>query len=262
MKAVAGQFSVQSDWRENAAICGELMTRAAQSHADLLVLPEAVLARSDSDPGFAVNAAQPPDGPFITQLCTGSRHLCLTTVLTIHTPDDRGGAFNTLLVLRSGAVIASYRKLHLYDAFNFQESLRVTAGTLLPPVIEVAGMHVGVMTCYDLRFPEMALSLALRGARVIAVPAAWVRGPHKEQHWTTLLAARALDTTCYLVAAGECGGKNIGQSRIVSPLGVTLGAAESEPALVYADLTAQQVQRARDLLPILKDRRFAPPRLI
>ncbi len=70
-------------------------------------------------------------------------------------------------------------------------------GQQIPPVIEVAGLRVGLMTCYDLRFPELALSLALNGAQLLVLPAAWVKGPQKEHHWATLLAARALDTTCY-----------------------------------------------------------------
>ena len=105
-------------------------------------------------------------------------------------------------------------------------------------MIEVAGLRVGLMTCYDLRFPELALSLALNGAQLLVLPAAWVKGPQKEYHWATLLAARALDTTCYIVAAGECGTRNIGLSRIVDPLGTTLAGAGSEPQLIFADVSA------------------------
>jgi predicted amidohydrolase len=118
------------------------------------------------------------------------------------------------------------------------------------------------MTCYDLRFPEMAINLALSGAEVLVLPAAWVRGPLKEHHWTTLLAARALDTTCYVVAAGECGNKNIGQSRVVDPLGVTIAAAAEAPALLFAEISPQRIAHARQQLPVLRNRRFAPPQLL
>ncbi len=73
-------------------------------------------------------------------------------------------------------------------------------------------MKVGLMTCYDLRFPELALAQALQGAEIPVLPAAWVRGPLKEHHWSTLLAARALDTTCYMVAAGSAGTKISGKA--------------------------------------------------
>ncbi len=93
---------------------------------------------------------------------------------------------------QAGNIVARYAKLHLYDAFAIQESRRVDAGNEIAPLLEVEGMKVGLMTCYDLRFPELALAQALQGAEILVLPAAWVRGPLKEHHWSTLLAARAL----------------------------------------------------------------------
>ncbi|CCJ71247.1 Putative amidase [Cronobacter condimenti 1330] len=237
------------------------MSTAANQQADLLVLPEALLARSDNDPDLSVKSAQRLDGAYVRQLCEQSAGNSLTTLLTLHIRTTEGRAANTLLALRGGEIIAQYQKIHLYDAFAMQESRLVDAGDTLPPLIDVAGMKVGLMTCYDLRFPDMALSLALAGADVLALPAAWVRGPHKTHHWATLLAARALDTTCYLVASGECGNRNIGQSRVVDPLGITIAAAAEDPALIFAELSPQRVAQVREQLPVLKNRRFAAPQL-
>jgi hypothetical protein len=92
-----------------------------------------------------------------------SRKNTLTTLLTIHVPSSSGRAVNTLVALREGHILTRYAKLHLYDAFNMQESARVDAGHEIAPLIDVDGMKVGLMTCYDLRFPELALSLALQG---------------------------------------------------------------------------------------------------
>ncbi len=77
----------------------------------------------------------------------------------------------------------------------------------------------------------------------MALPTGWVRGPLKEQQWSTLLAARALDTTCYMIAAGECGNRNIGQSRIIDPLGVTIAAAADRPALIVAEIFRERIDR-------------------
>lgn len=262
MKVAVGQFAVAPDWRKNALTCVELMAAAAQQGANLLVLPEALLARDDADPDLSVKSAQTLDGGFLRQLREESRHNALTTILTLHVPHGEERAANTLVALRGGEIIAQYEKLHLYDAFAVQESRRVDAGDAIAPLIEVAGMKVGLMTCYDLRFPELALSLALAGAEVLALPAAWVRGPLKEHHWATLLAARALDTTCYIVASGECGGKNIGRSCVVDPLGVTVAAAAEAADLLFADISPQRVAQVREQLPVLKNRRFAAPRLM
>lgn len=171
-------------------------------------------------------------------------------------------AWNMLVALQAGNIVARYAKLHLYDAFAIQESRHVDAGNEIAPLLEVEGMKVGLMTCYDLRFPELALAQALQGAEILVLPAAWVRGPLKEHHWSTLLAARALDTTCYMVAAGECGNKNIGQSRIIDPFGVTIAAASEMPALIMAEVTPERVRQVRAQLPVLNNRRFAPPQLL
>lgn len=261
MRVAAGQFVVTPDWQVNAQTCVNLMQEAYELGAELLVLPEALLARDDRDQDLSVKSAQPLDGGFMQQLRAQSRHNTLTTVLTIHTPSGEGRANNTLVALREGEVIAHYHKLHLYDAFSMQESKRVDAGQALPPLIEVAGFQVGLMTCYDLRFPDMALALALQGAEILVLPAAWVRGPLKEHHWSTLLAARALDTTCYLVASGECGNRNIGQSRIVDPLGVTLAGATQQPQLIVGEVSREHLLTVRQQLPILENRRFALPQL-
>lgn len=262
MYVAVGQFAVTPRWQENAETCVSLMAQAARQGASLLVLPEALLARDDNDPDLSVKSAQPLDGGFLTLLLAESARNRLTTVLTIHVPSTTGRAVNTLVVVRGGKIVAQYAKLHLYDAFSIRESRRVDAGTLVPPLIEIDGIRLGLMTCYDLRFPEMALSLALAGAQVLVLPAAWVKGPLKEHHWATLLAARALDTTCYLVAAGECGNKNIGQSRVVDPLGVTLAAAAEAPALLFAEISPERIAHARAQLPVLTNRRFAPPQLL
>lgn len=262
MKVAVGQFAVSKVWQENVQTCLEYMTQAHADGAQLLVLPEAVLARDDSDPDLSVKSAQVMNEEFIEQLCEQSRNNDLTTILTLHIKTTPGRAANTLLAIRGGEVIARYQKLHLYDAFNVQESRLVDAGDCLPPLIEVSGFKIGLMTCYDLRFPELALSLALAGADALVLPAAWLRGPNKEMHWATLLSARALDTTCYLVASGECGNRNIGHSRIVDPLGVVIAAANQRPALIYAELENDYISEVRVMLPVLKNRRFAPPRLL
>lgn len=262
MYAAVGQFAVTPDWRTNAQLCVSLMAQARQQGASLLVLPEALLARDDNDPDLSVKSAQPLEGEFLRLLREESADNAMTTILTVHVPSTAGRAVNTLVVIREGAIIARYAKLHLYDAFSIQESRLVDAGDTLPPLIQVDEMNLGLMTCYDIRFPEMAINLALQGADVLVLPAAWVKGALKEHHWATLLAARALDTTCYLLAAGECGNKNIGQSRVIDPLGVTIAAAAETPTLLFAELSSERIAGARRQLPVLRNRRFAPPQLL
>ncbi|MGD8203454.1 deaminated glutathione amidase [Pantoea sp. FN0305] len=261
MKVAMGQFAVVREWQQNAHTCIELMQQAQQADAALLVLPEAVLATDIQDPGLAVREAQPLDGPFLTQLLAASRESTLTTILTLYVPDGSQRAINAQVALRGGEIVARYDKLHLYDAFAMQESQHVTAGLAVPPLLKVGEMKVGMMTCYDIRFPELARRLALDGADVLVLPSAWVRGPLKEMHWDVLVTARALENTCYVIAVGECGPRNIGSSLIVDPLGVAIARAAENPALVFAELDAQRVKSARERLPVLANRRFSRPEL-
>lgn len=261
MKVAMGQFAVSREWQENAVICLDLMARAEAGGADLLVLPEGVLARDIADPDLVLKAAQPLDGPFLTQLLAKSRGSALTTMMSVHVPTEDDKALNVLVALRNGEIIAAYEKLHLYDAFAMQESQRVNPGAVIPPLVEVAGMKVGLMTCYDVRFPELARRLALDGAEVLVLPAAWVKGPLKEMHWELLTTARALENTCYMVAVGECGPRNIGNSLVVDPLGVAIAKAPESNALVFAEIDPQRIAYARSVLPVLENRRFARPEL-
>ena len=250
MLVAAGQFAVTSVWEKNAEICASLMAQAAENDVSLFVLPEALLARDDHDADLSVKSAQLLEGEFLGRLRRESKRNMMTTILTIHVPSTPGRAWNMLVALQAGNIVARYAKLHLYDAFAIQESRRVDAGNEIAPLLEVEGMKVGLMTCYDLRFPELALAQALQGAEILVLPAAWVRGPLKEHHWSTLLAARALDTTC------------IGQSRIIDPFGVTIAAASEMPALIMAEVTPERVRQVRAQLPVLNNRRFAPPQLL
>ena len=257
MKVALGQFAVAPEWRDNQKTCVELIHRARRGGAALVVLPEGILAQDINNPELLPRTAQPLDGPFMTGLIEASDGIAVMGCVNV--PDGQGRFYNTLVTFRNGAVISTYRKLHLYDAFNVKESARTAPGTELPPIIEIDGMKVGVMTCYDLRFPELARALALQGADVIVVPAAWFRGPNKERHWEILNTARALENTCYVVAVGECGARNIGQSMVVDPLGVVVLGLGEAPGLGFCELDPARIAHAREILPVLANRRFADP---
>jgi len=261
MRVALGQFAVSRTWEDNLATTIGLMRQAVAGGADLLVLPEGILARDVTDPDLVLKTAQPLDGPFMSAVLKESAQHALTVQMCIHVPNGNGRACNVLVTLAKGKIVATYTKLHLYDAFSAKESTNVEAGAVIPGLIDIGGMKVGTMTCYDVRFPELARRLAVDGAEVLVLPAAWVRGLGKEAHWEVLVTARALENTCYMVAVGECGERNIGASRVVDPLGVTVVAAGEAPALLFADLDPARVAHARKVLPVLANRQFARPEL-
>ena len=257
MRITVGQFASTEDWETNLKTCQDLVDRAAGGGADLLVLPEGSLALFVDEPARIRDAAQPLDGPFVTGLVGRTRGSSTTVVAGVHVPAEDGRVHNTLVAARDGGIVATYRKLHLYDAFGSRESDNVVPATGGPVVIDCAGWKVGLMTCYDVRFPEMARLLADQGAQVLALPAAWVRGPAKEWHWEVMVTARALENTCYVAASGECGRRNIGASMVVDPLGTARARLGAAPGLLWTSADAGELADARRRLPVLADRRFA-----
>ncbi|NYG54315.1 nitrilase-related carbon-nitrogen hydrolase [Nocardioides perillae] len=223
--------------------------------ADLTVLPEA-FARDFGPVGSDVAPhAEPLDGPFATALA-GAAEAAGTTVVAgmFETSDDPARPFNTLAV--RGAVEASYRKIHLYDSFGHRESDRLSPGPLEPVVVDVAGWQVGLMTCYDLRFPELGRALVAAGAEVLVVPAAWLAGPRKLDHWRTLARARAIEDTAYVVACGQPAPRYTGHSLAVDPWGEVLVEAGDGEETVSATLRREVLDEARSTNPSLANRRL------
>lgn len=261
MLVAAGQFAVTSVWEKNAEICGSLMAQAAENDVSLFVLPEALLARDDHDADLSVKSAQLLEGEFLGRLRRESKRNMMTTILTIHVPSTPGRAWNMLVALQAGNIVARYAKLHLYDAFAIQESRHVDAGNEIAPLLEVEGMKVGLMTCYDLRFPELALAQALQGAEIWYFLPPGVVGRSK-----SITGQRCLPLVRWIppVIWWRRGVReqNIGQSRIIDPFGVTIAAASEMPALIMAEVTPERVRQVRAQLPVLNNRRFAPPQLL
>jgi len=167
---------------------------------------------------------------------------------------DPDRPFNTLVV--RGATEAAYRKIHLYDSFGYRESDRLTAGDVEPLVVEIGGFAVGLMTCYDLRFPELARALVDRGAEVLVVPAAWVAGPRKVEHWRTLVRARAIENTVFVAAVGQPGPRYSGHSLVVDPLGDVVAEGGEGPEVLAATLHRDVLAEARRTNPSLANRRM------
>jgi predicted amidohydrolase len=235
----------------NRGLLGELTPEGA----DLVVFPEA-FARDFGEAGSDVSPyAETLDGPFATEVARVAKERGTTVVAGMfEAGDDPARPFNTLVV--RGAAEASYRKIHLYDSFGYRESDRLSAGPVEPVLVDLAGFRLGLMTCYDLRFPEHARRLVDEGAEVLVVPAAWVAGPRKADHWRTLVRARAIENTVFVVAAGQPGPRYTGHSLVVDPLGDVLAEAGDGPEVVSARIDGESLATARKTNPSLANRRM------
>jgi predicted amidohydrolase len=224
----------------------------------LVVLPEAVMHDFGATDHDLASVSEPLDGPFVSAVAAQARRLQAVVVAGMFERNDADTRpYNTLVALGpDGSLLGVSRKVHLYDSFGYRESERLQAGAVEPMVVHAGPLTLGLMTCYDLRFPEYARLLVDAGADTLVVPAAWVRGPLKEDHWSTLLRARAIENTAYVLAAAQTGPSYCGRSQAVDPSGVVVAGAGDGEAVVRARLDADRVAAVRTHNPALSHRRI------
>lgn len=258
MLAAVIQFEATTDVSANLRRLRSHVEDAARAGAELAVAPEASM-HDFGPPDLPLGpVAQGLDGPFVSDLAAVAKSAGVTVVAGMfERSGDDSRPFNTLVALGpDGTLTRTYRKAHLYDSFGYRESDRLTAGSTEPVTLQADGLTLGLMTCYDLRFPEFSRALVGAGADVLVVPAAWVRGPLKEDHWSTLLRARAIENTAYVVAAGQTGKTYIGNSVVVDPMGVAVAAMGDEEGRACADVRPDRIAAVRRRNPSLANRRL------
>ncbi|WP_029068368.1 carbon-nitrogen hydrolase family protein [Jonesia quinghaiensis] len=256
LTVAAAQINGVPDVQVMADQAREAIAGALANDADLLLLPE--YAHYYDPRGVPPDAAQPLDGPYVTLLRDLTHGTRLTVIAGITRPAV-DHPLNTLVAVQAGDVIATYDKVHLYDAFGYRESDHLDRGDASQKgIVTVCGFTVGLQTCYDLRFPEITRSRVDAGAHIIVSPAAWVAGPSKLHHWRTLLAARAIENTVVVLAAGLAGRGVCGNSMIVMPDGTASVTAEKTPDLLVRTITGDQIQQARETNPSLENRVYGP----
>ncbi|MDO8445062.1 MAG: carbon-nitrogen family hydrolase [Deltaproteobacteria bacterium] len=167
---------------------------------------------------------------------------------------DREDIYNTAYVIDNGKLIGKYRKIHLFTPMKENYFLKAGNETLL---CNTSIGKIGVLICYDIRFPDLPRRLTLEGAEILAVPAEW---PHPRlDHWRTILKARAIENQLFVIATNRCGRQGMvrfcGNSMIVNPWGEIISEAGEEKAAITADVDLSQVARYREDMPALKNRR-------
>jgi deaminated glutathione amidase len=255
VRAAVIQFAASDDKSANLARLTELVRRAAGQGAELVVAPEAAMHDFGPPDMPLAPVAEQLDGPFVTALQELAGDLGITLVAGMFESAADGRAYNTVVAV-GAELIGAYRKLHLFDALGWKESERLAPGDGTLLTFPVGGLTVGVQTCYDVRFPELSRALVDAGADVLAVPAAWVAGPLKEQQWLTLVGARAIESTAYAVTASQAPPRYTGCSRIIDPMGQPLAGVATTEGLAVADVTAERVAEVRAAVPSLQHRRF------
>lgn len=261
IRVAAAQISSGADPRANLQTVSDAVRAAAAAGAQLVVLPEAAIARFGSD---LRAVAEPLDGPWANAVRAVAAELGVVVVVGMFEPAEDGRVHNTLLATGPG-IEAAYRKIHLYDAFGSRESDVVAPGSDLV-TIDVGGLCVGLATCYDLRFADQFSALGRAGAELVVVPASWGAGPGKEEQWDLLTRARATDAQAWLLACGQAWTPpvgtdplGIGRSVLADPVGRVRARLGAEPDLLVADVDPAVVASVRERVPVLGGSSQAAP---
>lgn len=261
MRIALGQMAATTDKVANLRAVEGVIQGAAEQGAELVVLPEAAMC------SFArprAEAAEPFDGPWANSVREMARLGGVTVVVGMFTTTGSERVRNTLLV--TGAVEARYDKLHLFDALGYAESRQIEAGRSAV-TFELGGHTFGLATCYDVRFPALFTHLAGQGAEAILLPSSWAPGPDKLHQWRTLVTARAMDSTAFVVAvdqalpdtAGDRAPTGIGHSLAVGPTGAVIVELGDGDELALVDLDLDAVVEVRRRLPVLQHARDLAP---
>lgn len=252
------QFAPGDDEAGNLESIAGLVATAVARGAQVVVLPEYSNWFRDPFDAQLREHAQDLDGAFVAALTRMAADHAVTVVAgLVERADDAHRVRNTVVAVDATGVRAAYRKLHLYDAFGQRESEWIEAGAIEEPqTFTVDGLTFGIMTCYDLRFPEVTRRIVDAGADVVIVPAEWVRGPLKEHHWSTLLHARAIENTVFVAAADHTPPVGVGHALIVDPQGVTRAELGTRAAVAVAFLDPAEIAEVRRANPVLRLRRF------
>lgn len=255
------QMKSSTDKQENLRISLDFVREGARRKARLICFPEFQMAFSSAKQSSKqlTNVAESANGNFIVKLCSAARSCKIDIVATIYEKSEALSdkrVYDTAVLINSkGNIISLYRKVHLYDALGFKESRKLMAGNSIEQPSSTSTGTIGLMICYDIRFPEISRILAVQGAEILVAPSAWIQGVMKEEHWVTLLKARSIENGLYMVAPDQVGNIFSGRSMVIDPFGSVILDMGNREGMEVVDIDISRVQNVRKSLPLLKNRR-------
>ncbi|CAE6492215.1 MAG: carbon-nitrogen hydrolase family protein [Candidatus Nitrosotenuis sp.] len=259
MKVAVVQFRASTDKQKNLQRILNYVKESAHKGANLCAFPEFMMfyTTAKQSPAELAELAEPINGNFVNSIASEARKHSITVVGTLYEKSKKKTrVYDTSFIISpSGKLLSSYRKIHLYDALGFRESDKLEPGSKISLPIRTKVGKIGMMICYDLRFPEMSRILALSGSEILVVPSAWVQGEMKEEHWITINKTRAIENGCYVVAPDQVGNIYCGRSLVVDPYGKILLDMKKKQGVGIVDISLDRIKQTRKALPLLQSRR-------
>ena len=259
MKIGLVQFKSSTNKDKNLKKIISYISKAADNKATLCAFPEFLMFYTDStqSPKQLADMSETIDGEFVSSIATSAKENGIQIVGSFYEKSrKKDRVYDTSFIINKfGKVISTYRKIHLYDALGFRESDKMTSGSKIAKPVKTSIGKMGMMICYDLRFPEMSRALAVAGSEVLVAPSAWVQGKMKEEHWIAINKTRAIENGCFVISPDQVGNIYCGRSIVVDPFGNILLDLKHKQTIGFVDIDLEKVKQIRKVLPLLKNRR-------
>ena len=253
------QFQASTDKSKNLSSILNYIQKAAKQGAELCAFPEFMMfyTTSKQSPSKLASLAETINGTFVKTIANAAKKNTIQVVGTFYEKSKKKNRVydTSFLVNKSGKIVSKYRKIHLYNALGFKESNKMTPGSKIALPSKTTIGKLGMLICYDLRFPEMSRTLASAGADILVAPSAWVKGKMKEEHWITINKTRAIENGCYIIAPDQVGNIYCGRSIVVDPFGKILLDMKKRKGIGIVSISLDKVRKTRSTLPLLKNRR-------
>lgn len=253
------QFTASTDKEKNLKKIVNYIQNASKKGAQLCAFPEFMMfyTTKSQTPTKLASLAETINGDFVKTIASTAKKYSISVVGTFYEKSKlKNKVYDTaFFVNKSGKITSKYRKIHLYDALGFKESTKLAAGTKIAKPTKTTIGKLGMLICYDLRFPEVSRILASAGSEILVAPSAWVKGTSKEEHWITINKTRAIENGCYVIAPDQVGNIYCGRSLVVDPFGKILLDMKKRQGIGYVNISLDLVKKTRRDLPLLKNRR-------
>ena len=237
----------------------QYISKAASQNSALCAFPEFMMCYTpDSQSAKELaNTSEKITGNFVSSIADSAKQNSIQVVGTFYEKSPKPNrVYDTSFVIgKNGKIISVYRKIHLYDAFGFKESNKLYRGSSIAKPVKTDIGKMGMMICYDIRFPEMSRILASSGSEILVVPSAWVQGKGKEEHWMTINKTRAIENGCYVISPDQVGNIYCGRSLVVDPFGKVILDMKKREGIKTVDISLDLVRQVRKKLPLLQNRR-------
>ena len=261
-RAAVVQMKSSVNKEQNLAYSLNLINEAVKNKAQLICFPEFQMAYSPAEQKAEElhKIAEKIDGNFISTLSSSAKRNKINVIATLYefidTNKQNHKVFDTAVIINErGKLESVYRKVHLYDALGSKESKKLIAGSIIERPTRTSVGNLGLLICYDMRFPEISRILTVNGARILISPSAWVAGFMKQEHWEIMLKARAIENGVYVIAPNQLGNIYSGHSMVIDPFGTALVDMGNREGMEIMDIDNSRINTIRRRLPLLKNRR-------